>query len=84
MKIKITHDLSFAKDSTVKVCQSWFSIREPGFSEKNSIKTKHLNHRLMLPEDISKIFDPKGKKVASVLSVDNNKKKKLDCYFVSS
>lgn len=84
MKIHITQNLSFSDESNIKVCQLWLSITEPDFIEEESQKFEYCNHQIKLPKNITDIFDPKDKKVISILSIDKNKRKKLVSHFVRS
>ncbi len=77
MKISIKQDFQFNKDSNIKIDNQWLSITEPGYCDINSQKTEVCGHQLILPKTLKEIFNPNDKNIISVLSIDNNKKKKL-------
>ncbi len=77
MKIIIKQELKFEQNSNIKVDGQWLSITEPGFCENQCQSTEICGHVLMLPGVLKEIFNLNNKSIISVLSVDNNKKKKL-------
>lgn len=84
MKIEITQKLCFSKKCILKICHSWFSVKDPDFIEEASQRIEYTNHQINLPDEMKKIFNPNQLKVISILSIDKNKKRKLESHVVRS